>query len=67
VCGVVQAVQLPLSTRHSKLEPGSPALKAKVGVVLFVGFAGPESRVVFGALRSTVQVDDAGVPSVLPA
>ena len=56
VSGLVQELQLPLSIRHSKLEPDSEELKVKLGVVLFDGSAGLESMVVFGAVRSTVQV-----------
>ena len=56
VCGLVQEVQLPLSMRHSKVEPPSEELKAKVGVVFPDGLEGLESMVVFGAVRSTVQV-----------
>jgi hypothetical protein len=67
VSGLVQAVQLPLSTRHSNVELPSEELKLTSGVVLLDGSAGLESRVVFGAVRSTVQVWLAGVPSVLPA
>ena len=65
--GLVQDVQLPPSTRHSKLEPPSEELKPKSGVVLLDGLDGLESIVVFGAVRSTVQVWLAGVVSVLPA
>ena len=53
--GLVQDVQLPLSTRHSKLEPLSEELKVKLGVVLLDGSDGLELIVVFGAVRSTVQ------------
>jgi hypothetical protein len=49
--GLVQDVQLPPSTRHSKLEPPSVELKGKLGVVSFDGSAGLESMVVFGAVR----------------
>jgi hypothetical protein len=63
----VQVPQLPPSTRHSKVEPGSEALKVKVGVVTLEGLAGPLSIVVFGAVRSIDHVCEAGVPSVLPA
>src|SRR5439155_9287733 len=66
VCGLVQELQPPLSMRHSKLEPGSLALKLKLGVVSLDGLAGPESRVVLGAVTSIVQVTLAGLPSVLP-
>ncbi len=67
VKGVVQAVQLPPSMRHAKVEPGLSELKVKVGVVSFDGSAGPESMLVAGAVRSIVQVSLAGVASVLPA
>ena len=65
--GDVQAVQLPPSVRHSKVEPPSEELNVKVGLVLPEGLAGLESMVVFGAVRSTVQVRVAGEASVLPA
>ena len=67
VSGLVQEFQLPLSMRHSKVEPPSEELNAKVGVVFPDGLEGLESMVVFGAVRSTVQVWLAGVASVLPA
>ena len=54
--GLVQEFQLPLSMRHSKVEPPSEELNAKVGVVFPDGLEGLESMVVFGAVRSTVQV-----------
>ena len=54
--GLVQDVQLPPSTWHSKLEPGSLELKLKLGVVLLDGSDGLELIVVFGAVRSTVHV-----------
>src|SRR5206468_10899506 len=54
--GLVQELQLPVSMRHSKLEPLSSELKLKLGVVLLDGSDGFESMVVFGAVRSTVQV-----------
>ena len=63
----MQELQLPPSTRHSKLEPGSLELKLKLGVVSFEGLEGLASIVVFGAVRSTVQVCVAGLASVLPA
>jgi hypothetical protein len=65
--GLVQDVQLPPSTRHSKVEPLSEELKLKLGVVLLDGSDGLESIVVFGAVRSTVQVWLGGVASVFPA
>jgi hypothetical protein len=56
VSGLVQDVQLPLSMRHSKVDPLSFELNAKVGVVFADGLEGLESMVVLGAVRSTVQV-----------
>ena len=56
VFGLVHGDQLPPSTRHSKVEPGSVALNEKVGVASFDGSAGLESIVVFGAVRSIIQV-----------
>src|SRR6266545_3101892 len=67
VCGLVQEVQLPPSRPHSKLEPGSEELKLKLGVASLSSAGGAESIVVFGAVRSAIQVWVAGVPSVLPA
>jgi hypothetical protein len=67
VSGLEHDVQLPPSIRHSKVEAGSDALNANEGVVLPEGLGGPESIVVFGAVRSIVQVWLAGVASVLPA
>src|SRR5947208_4304862 len=61
VCGLVQGDQLPPSTRHSKVEPGSLELKLKLGVVSFDELFGPESSVVLGGVRSIVQVWLAGV------
>jgi hypothetical protein len=56
VSGLEQVFQLPLSMRHSKVEPVSLELKVNVGVALPDGSAGWESIVVFGAVRSTVHV-----------
>jgi hypothetical protein len=56
VCGLEQEDQLPPSIWHSKLEPDSLELKLKLGVALPDGFAGFESMVVFGAVRSTVHM-----------
>jgi len=67
VFGLEQVVQPPPSMRHSKVEPDSLELKERSGVVLFDGSVGEESMVVFGAVRSTVHVELAGVESVLPA
>ena len=49
-------VQLPPSMRHSKVEPGSEELKEKLGGRVVGRVAGVESIVVFGAVRSIVQV-----------
>src|SRR5580765_579328 len=65
--GLEHDVQLPLSIRHSNVEPGSEELNVRVGVVLPEGLDGAESIVVSGAVRSTVQVWLTGVESVLPA
>ena len=54
VCGVVQIDQLPPSTRHSNVAPASFESKVKVGVGLFDGVPGFESRFVSGTVRSTV-------------
>ncbi|HEX9379920.1 MAG TPA: hypothetical protein VF891_00350 [Gaiellaceae bacterium] len=53
VWGLVQEDQLPLSTRHSNVEPGSLELKVNVGVPSFDGSAGVESMLVSGAALST--------------
>src|SRR5947208_894681 len=53
--------------RHSKVEPPSLELKVNVGVASLSSAGGAESIVVFGAVRSTVQVWLECVASVLPA
>ena len=53
VRGEAQALNAALSTRHSKVEPASEVVNAKVGVGSGVGFDGPELMVVFGATRSS--------------
>ena len=58
---------VPGSSWHSNVEPPSSAVKAKVALLALVGSVGPETMVVSGAVRSIVQVNDAGVGSVLPA
>src|SRR5204863_5921048 len=67
VSGLEQNTQLLLSMRHSNVEPDSFELKVNVGVVLPEGLDGPESIVVFGAVRSIVQEWVAGVGSTFPA
>src|SRR5918992_1388730 len=54
--GLAHAVQAPPSTRHSKVEPGSFAENAKLGVSFTEGSAGAASSVVCGAAVSTVHV-----------
>ena len=56
VSGLVQAVQLPPSTRHSNVELPSLELNENAGVVSLEGSPGCELMVVLGAVRSTVQV-----------
>jgi hypothetical protein len=51
----VQAVQLPVSSWHWKLEV-SVDVKAKLALVEVVGFNGVEVIVVSGAIESTVHV-----------
>ncbi|HEY8793039.1 MAG TPA: hypothetical protein VIL96_09165, partial [Gaiellaceae bacterium] len=67
VSGLEQDDQLPPSSRHSKVDPPSVELKVNVGVAFPDGLAGLESIVVSGGVRSIVQVELAGVESVLPA
>ena len=66
VCGELHAVKASLSTRHSKLAPGSDE-KSNVGVASRVNPVGPASIVVSGGIVSTVNVRVAAVVSVLPA
>src|SRR5436305_2280081 len=67
VYGLVHDVQLPPSTRHWNVEPGSEEWNVKAGVALPSSAGGAESIVVSGAVRSIVHVKEAGVASVLPA
>src|SRR5919106_507091 len=55
------------SSLHSKLEPPSEDVNEKLGSVSLEGSEGAAVMFVFGAVRSTVHVCDAGVASVLPA
>ena len=64
VSGLVQEAQLPLSRRHSKVEPGSLELKLNVGVAFPEGSVGLESIVVFGAVLSTRRFVTTLVPSL---
>ena len=54
--GLAQPPQRPASSLHSKAEPGSSAVNAKLAAVALVGSAGCESIVVAGASVSTVKV-----------
>ena len=56
VVGELQAANVPPSTLHSKLEPGSLAENSNVGVESAVTPAGPASIVVCGAFVSTFTV-----------
>src|SRR5215210_7179351 len=56
VCGLGQGLQLPPSIRHSKVELPSLELNVKLGVESLSIAGGAESMVVFGAVRSIVQV-----------
>src|ERR671925_418102 len=66
VCGFVQAANAPPSRLHWNV-PGSFDEKLKVALVELLGAAGAVAIVVCGAVTSTVHVNAAGVPSVLPA
>ena len=67
LCGAsVQALNAAVSTRHSKVVPGSLE-NEKVGVASAVSPLGPVSMVVCGALVSTMIVRLAGLASELPA
>ena len=73
VHGLVQSAHAPESTRHSKTELASVAVKAKVGVLSLDVPVGPDVIVVSGAVVSgagavsTVNERVAGDASVLPA
>ena len=54
--GLVHAVKVPVSRRHSNVEPDSVAWNANEAVVALVTVAGPESMMVSGGVLSTVQV-----------
>jgi hypothetical protein len=64
--GLVHAAHEPPSRRHSKVEPGWSAEKAKLASASSVGPDGPASIVVSGATVSTVNVREDGA-STLPA
>jgi hypothetical protein len=54
--GEVQEAKAPASSLHSKVEPASEELKEKLASVELVGSAGLLAIVVWGSLRSIVQV-----------
>ena len=62
----MQALHVPPSSWHSKLEPASEELKLKLALVEDVEPVGPLVIVVLGGVVSTVKVALALVP-VLPA
>jgi hypothetical protein len=55
VFGLVQEAKEPESSLHSKVLPGSLAVKAKLGVESFVSTAGFDVNVANGATVSIVQ------------
>jgi hypothetical protein len=63
----VHAEKTPPSSEHWKVEPDSLALNVNVALALVTVPLGPESMVVWGAVRSIVQLWLAGVASVFPA
>jgi hypothetical protein len=67
---LVQIEKPPPSKSHSKadtpLPPASIPVKLKFALLLFVGFVGLAVIEVSGATVSIVQVNEAGVASVLP-
>ena len=65
--GLVQLEKPPPSSWHWNVLPPSVDVKLNDGEVELVGFGGLAVIVVFGAVRSTVQVKLADVGSVLPA
>ena len=56
-----------MSSEHWNVEPVSVEWKLKLALPVFVDAAGPESISVSGGVESTVQLNEAGVGSVLPA
>ena len=63
----MQLAHAPPSIWQANVLPASVEVKLKLALVEVVGFAGFAVIVVFGAVRSIVQVKLAGVPSVFPA
>ena len=65
--GLEQSANAPPSIRHSKPGPASDAVNEKLALVEFDADGGEEVMVVFAGVVSTVNVNDAGVASTLPA
>jgi hypothetical protein len=65
--GEEQVPKVPAPSLHSNVEPVSLEVKLNVADVEFVGSAGAEPIVVFGAVVSIVHVFVAGDASALPA
>ena len=65
--GLEQSANAPPSSRHSKPGPASDAVNEKLALVEFEAAGGEEVIVVFAGVVSTVNVNDAGVASTLPA
>jgi class 3 adenylate cyclase len=63
----VHGLNPPPSSSHSKVDPGSVAVKEKLAAAEELGLIGDDVMVVFGAPVSTVQVYVAGVSSTFPA
>ncbi len=64
----MHTAHVPPSSRHSNVEPASDEENVNAPVGGFGDPVGPPAAsVVCGAVRSTVQVCDAGVGSMLPA
>jgi hypothetical protein len=67
VSGLEQAVNAAPSSLHSKVDPASFEENEKLAPVSFVGLAGAEEMVVFGAVVSTVTVTVFDTGDALPA
>ncbi len=67
VSGELHDANEPPSSAHWKPAPPSFDVNVNVGVASLVGPLGPLLIVVSGSTVSTVQVREAGLPSVLPA
>ena len=65
--GLEQSANAPPSSRHSNPGPASDAVNEKLALVEFDADGGEEVMVVFAGVVSTVNVNDAGVASTLPA